>query len=679
MYIPRAIVETGDRGRVIFTFNDDDPGMHDLRRAVGEKNFHSFRLQLLMWVALLGDSPVDKKPKDCYTRFIKSFCSDPFGVLSSYSRLANDLYDNFIRSDAGTSISTGFLTEFKNTPIFREYLEFYRKRDPSVYRYINTFLLFGKKVQIEDTDLEASALRAWLEIEAEMGSLTLPSWTTNLKRILHVLLEGYQPEHFLPKHGSGSVSERNVHGTRAKNAAFGLSPRLDITFYRSYPVRGFEPNTPLPALGVPYHPTLPNPTSRLMFVAKSWKSYRSICMEPIAHQWAQQGVRLWLEQAMRTGLAKRFLNLADQGDNQLLAQLGSKTGWCSTIDLSAASDRVHIDLVRAVFPNTVLLHLLGTRSEAVELPDGTHMHPHKFAPMGSAVCFPVQSLIFLSVVLMASLMTLEGDTLESLDLSNWSDSQLKDAIIKLYPKTKLEDFALWPLAPVRVYGDDIICDNTITSNVMDALESLGFQVNREKSFFGVKCFRESCGKHFFLGYDVSPMILKLKGSSRKVSVTELSSIVDAANRAGEYGYLTLRKHLIQCALYTPVRGVSRSDCIGGKNPILFSQDKDSPLSIHTAEKARNPHLKYREWSTSDERSTAFRYQRDELRVLAVGPARKVKPSSKDDGYYLTCWWRSRYPVRNDSPGAIKSDLEISSSVWTTESLDTRARLVWVPA
>lgn len=651
------------------TFSEDDPGVRTLRERVGSENIHSFSQLLLYWCALLGDSP-DKKPNSVIAKFIKQFCDDPYGLLKDYSSLADQIINSLVRSDSKTCIITGFVDGMKDTPIFREYLTFYRQKDSSYLRYILSFLHFGKKVNIQSIDLETSAFRAWLEVEEELSHPVSRNILPSLRAIMHVLLEGFSADSFLPKHGPGAVSERNVRGSGAKNEHFSLPKKIRYAFFsESMPVFGGREHCSDFGLEISDIPLSSVNYSTLRFVPKSWKSYRSICMEPIAYQWAQQGVRLWLESAIGRGVGRRFINFQSQEDNQLLAKLGSYTGWTSTIDLSSASDRVRTELVKEIFPREVLYFLLATRSCTVKTPDGEVRHVHKFAPMGSALCFPIQSLIFLSVVLLVSISTESGAHWSELSLEDLSLSELRGLIMKIYPRSELKDFPLWRLSPVRIYGDDIICDNTIASNVMDALESIGFKVNRDKTFTGTSAYRESCGKHYFLGHDVSPLTLKLKDSAPKVSVAELSSIIDAANLANELGYSTLRRHLVQRALYTPVRGVKATRAIR-QNPILFSEE-GLACSITPHGRTDNSHLRVRRFGESSKDSSSHLYQRDEYQCIGVGAASIVNPVEEFDWYYHCLWWRSQY--HNSKPPDIGD-----TTVKAAESLDTRARLVWVP-
>jgi hypothetical protein len=59
----------------------------------------------------------------------------------------------------------------------------------------------------------------------------------------------------------------------------------------------------------------------------------------------------------------------------------------------------------------------------------------------------------------------------------------------------------------RVYGDDIILPTAYAGIFVEFLSWLGFTTNPDKSFVDGP-FRESCGKHYFLGDDVTPFYIR---------------------------------------------------------------------------------------------------------------------------------------------------------------------------
>jgi hypothetical protein len=229
--------------------------------------------------------------------------------------------------------------------------------------------------------------------------------------------------------------------------------------------------------------------------------------------------------------------------------------------------------------------------------------------------------------------------------------------------------------PFLAYGDDLVVDHTTTSNVVEALTQLGFQVNVSKSFLGDSAYRESCGKHYYRGTDVTPFRFKTRAVSPRIDVTTLASIIDTANRAGQFAYDNCRKHLIQFILYYPIMGV-KENRHGSRNPVLFSNDPDDSMAIISSN-PHNYHLKKREFGP-DAVGTSLQFQRDEVESITMGPQSKVHPSKRFDGYYYTLWWRSRYYDEIDGSRSRVSSSEDSSSVITADAFGTAPRWRWTP-
>jgi hypothetical protein len=245
------------------------------------------------------------------------------------------------------------------------------------------------------------------------------------------------------------------------------------------------------------------------------------------------------------------------------------------------------------------------------MPDGSVRKVAKFAPMGSAVCFPVQCIIFATVCIVATILhytcldDLDGAmAIINGDLSRWLARHVS------------ADFGQCSRTyeSIAVYGDDIIVDNRITTIVVDILRKLGFVVNETKSFFGDQAFRESCGVFSLAGEDVTPFAFKARYIGSEVDTRALASLVSLANLAGDYGYRHTQKFLIHFALeWNPPRGCS-------VNPIRFTADRNAVMSFYSS-RPRNSHLKQRE--NSD-------LQREEVRAWTVSPRERVRPI--DVGY-----------------------------------------------
>lgn len=248
---------------------------------------------------------------------------------------------------------------------------------------------------------------------------------------------------------------------------------------------------------------------KVLAVPKTQKGPRIIAAEPTAHQWCQGGIQRWLTERIRATFLGRCIDLNDQTPSQRGALLASIDGGLATVDLSAASDRLSCRLVEYVFQaNTELLDALhATRSRTAKLPDGQVILLRKFAMMGSACTFPVQSIVF-ALIAMFSIM-------EARDDYDMSDSGLE----------VLASF-------VRVFGDDIIIPTDAYGALSDILDDVGLKVNPHKSF-ATGLFRESCGMDAYGGTDVTPAyFLQLYQAQNPES---LGSVIEVANNFHKKG------------------------------------------------------------------------------------------------------------------------------------------------
>jgi hypothetical protein len=501
------------------------------------------------WVSILADSPVDPlKPRIVLNRFHKELVKDYRGSIGFYC----DLGDKLLRSlslGSGSSVSATFISEFKDTPVFREYLAFYRDKSPRILRFLLSFLYFAKKAPYDAENFQLTAFRSWADVEASLKELVLPHWTVTLKAIVTELLSTYNRDNFFPYHGTGAVSEEGVEANvESKCEAMRLSPSLSM--YLSYLdlKLGYD--------RWPHTDSERNPCgldkSRLMFVPKNYKTARSICMEPAAYMWAQQGVRYWLERSIRDGLLRDRVTLHDQSNNANACKFGSVTGLCDTIDLSAASDSVSWELVKSIFPTKVLIDLAATRTNVVQLPDGTDFKVSKFAPMGSALCFPVQCIIYSAIVILADVAHRTGR--EYSDPMLAKDGRFLPMLRKICRPERGSEYSFFPF---QTYGDDIVCDMQITSSVMDILKELGFSVNESKSFRSDSAIRESCGKYYFNGRDVSffrySLSPRFDQNDRFLNGSSLSGTVDMHNRAKKHGFTYLSQYFEDSLLSSSVR------------------------------------------------------------------------------------------------------------------------------
>lgn len=625
----RAVLRIADK-TCEFIVTDDD--LKSLERA-HPGNSDGLAVLGLLWVSLLADSPVDiaRKPERSYRRFLGSFIRDPIGLIKHYASLYDRLTRSVTRAKDGITIDE-FIGEFRDTPIFFEYNRFYKTHDPRIFKFISSFLLLGKKYYYEDVSFDEVAFRGWSQVEERLEGLTFEQrYLQDLREIVAWILRYVDYNVFLPKHGGGAVAERGTRDLTKKNDLL-TSKGKEFTPEGMNPLLLARATT---LTGV--SDMAKDRISRLKFVPKDIGKSRSICMEPVLYQWLQQGVRLWVEDAMRVSLGS-YIPLKDQSVNRGRARVGSVDGSVDTIDLSSASDSVHWDLVRSIMPRDLLELLSLTRTTSTLTPDGTVVGLQKFAPMGSALCFPIQCLIYAAVVIHGSLSWHFGQSAG--EFLNLDRSTMDRYFHETYGRGKLARFS--------IFGDDIICDSKITSRVVETLVDLGFSVNSEKSFTGSSAFRESCGGYYLNGFDVTPIRAKLGPLDSTIPIKTLAAVISLANRSYDYGYLNLRRQLIRIALYYPIKGVKgRRYGNEQRNSILFTDDPDESFALYSPNPA-NKHLKKRVYEPGKRsRGTCFRYQRDEYLSLSIVPADPVKRREVDDWYWHTVWWRSRVSGGDD--------------------------------
>jgi hypothetical protein len=136
--------------------------------------------------------------------------------------------------------------------------------------------------------------------------------------------------------------------------------------------------------------------------------------------------------------------------------------------------------------------------------------------MGSALTFPVEAMVFLVVVLIG---------IE------------KSARMPLtYQKVKSL------VGSLRIYGDDIIVPVDYVPAVIASLESFGFKVNSNKSFWTGK-FRESCGGEYYDGFDVTPVKFRRVFPTSRRCAEELISLVEFRNHVYYRGLWKTARYL----------------------------------------------------------------------------------------------------------------------------------------
>jgi hypothetical protein len=590
------------------------------------QNTEFLRFFVLAYIKLLCDSPLYEshgaKPKKVYYDFLKrltgSHLSNTIKLFSSY---ANTILENEYGTggDSTTRVFHSFMIE---TPVFKEYHLWIKTGRPELLKFVLSFLLFGKKLDYEDPEFNTTAFRGWCEVEEKLRTLVLDdNDVDNLRNIVSVLLPPLQIDHLYPKFGPGKVAEPGVLDVYDKLGNLSLHPRLAYAFQRERPGRSSEN-------GFGHLPVIHNPQgdssrdyARQKFVPKDINKSRTISMEPNAFMYFQQEVMRWMVNSMQKGVIGRFVNLADQTNSQDAARHGSIYYSTDTIDLSSASDSVSVDLVKRIFPKDYLFYLLATRTSHVEIPGEPDTRPmKKFAPMGSALCFPVQCVVFTAVCVYAAMAV---RSMESAEVPNYERKSILNFIRNSFHRARSQHTPFTRrYEPPVVYGDDIAVDTRTTDAVISILERLGFSVNRSKSFTGSQSFRESCGVFAFEGHDVTPLLFRVPFFKKgNVDAKLFASLIGGVNYANDIGYHQYASYLINA-----LKGM------GFENPIPFVSNKEE-FGIYTVKKHAVP-----------DRFKVFNanWQIYQERVQGIGPRKsKRRPPGNLDDYAYDQWWRSR--------------------------------------
>jgi len=233
------------------------------------------------------------------------------------------------------------------------------------------------------------------------------------------------------------------------------------------------------------------PGNSIIAVPKNYKTDRTIAKEPCMNIYIQKGIG----RAIRNRLNRVGVDLSDQTRNQRAAREGSITGELATVDLSMASDTLSYEVVSWLLPNDWWYALEQCRSPVGVLPSGTIVKYQKFSSMGNGYTFELESLIFWAIC-------------QQVCCPNINETDLS----------------------VCVYGDDLIVPSCHYESLVLRLAQAGFTPNMKKSFSSGP-YRESCGKHYFQGSDITPFYVRKP-------VLELDRLFLAHNNVYRWGQRT---------------------------------------------------------------------------------------------------------------------------------------------
>jgi len=414
---------------------------------------------------------------------------------------------------------------------------------------IQRYVQCEQEVRASDAALDTNRIKGF----QRMGALL---WGNVFQRVDEDIYYG----RLIPKHGPGATADKLKGNLKWVQREW--PERLDEEFpfgdflipsYRFLPdlsnLTFLEPGQERPV--------------RVVTVPKTLKTPRIIAIEPAAMQYAQQAIYASIQKSIDLDpVARGLVGNASQIPNQDMARIGSRTGTLATLDLSEASDRVsnqHVRLLLHNFPN-LFRAVDACRSRKADVPGHGVIRLAKFASMGSGLCFPMEAFVFCTVVFMGIERSL------------------------MRPITRKDFKSL--LGQVRVYGDDIIVPVEHVCAVVEELEAFGFQVNSNKSFWSGK-FRESCGKDFYDGHDISIVKLRQHLPSRRQHVPQIIAAASTRNQFYELGMwrtAAFLDALLERVIPWPV--VADTSVLLGRSSVLLNEFSYADI------KRRDPDLHY---------------------------------------------------------------------------------------
>jgi hypothetical protein len=308
-------------------------------------------------------------------------------------------------------------------------------------------------------------------------------------------------------------------------------------------------------------------TAKVVLVPKDSRGPRLISCEPLEYQWVQQGLMKSLVKAITSNpLTKGHVNFDDQTVNQDLALKASQGQPWVTLDMKEASDRVSLALVETLFPEPWKSCLIAARTTSTRLPSGEVLPLNKFAPMGSAICFPVEALVF------------------------WA---LAVAVIQ---HTRPDLSAQKAAEGVYVYGDDIIVGSNEHAALLHHFPKYGLMFNPGKCCVAGS-FRESCGVDAFKGVNVTPLRMKCTWHHRLVGMS-LASWVAFHNALCEKGMFATADYvagLIQRTRPVPYSKDAEGSCISLVDIRKTARHENKKLNLRSRYNAKLQRKEYYSW------------------------------------------------------------------------------------
>jgi hypothetical protein len=474
--------------------------------------------------------------------------------------------------------------------------------DSSCICHIRQICFFAYKLSLPYAKSDESVvLDTFVSVEDEMPSSF--DWDATLRVasfITEDVFRGFDPRNIIPRHGPGAVAtgerlEQKWEFSRLYDKIHQVYP-----YYEYFIVGGARELMDR----YDWYKSLQRdqePRAKVVLVPKDSRGPRLISAEPLEFQWIEQGLgRKIMSHLESNQLTGGNINFTSQSINQQLAMSSSLTGEYATLDLKDASDRVSLALVKKVFAKTpdLLRALEACRTDSTLLPDGRIVSLKKYAPMGSALCFPIEAYIFW-VLLVAGMSLRLG--------------------VRPAQVGKL----------IYVYGDDIIVPTYMAEDCIQELQKYYLIVNTSKSCIQ-GLFRESCGTDAFKGVNVTPSRLRTLWSGNRTDGSAYAAYISLANALEFKGYT-------QCSQFI-WKELERTY---GKIPYGVSNTPFPCRLVHSSSRA----------ILLNKKNFRFRWNGDcQIIEFSVRRLKSSKVDTKLDGW--TRVMRNMVSQRLDEPGSV---------------------------
>jgi hypothetical protein len=522
-------------------------GFHHNRTLKFEKRYMRQRIEVEGFAFLTQHLPALGKAVD--TALARG---TPLNVPPTFKRRRRSKLPRFLGNllecifDGETGLEICVAWELLGVPLTRFDMEahahIYRRSIQCLKHFRQLVFLFYKLELEYKPEQVQSVLDGFVTTDRELAEIDI-SWRDQSKalecarRIASDVFGRFDVLDISPQHGPGAVA------TGEKAAEKSKFTRIYSSIEKVYPFTEyfqFNLNHVVDAYpGYNALEYLEEPTAKVVLVPKDSRGPRLISCEPLESQWIQQGLGRKMASHLEVHrITRGQVNFTDQSVNRDLAMLGSlgayqtqpyklgrsnrrvkRADWV-TLDLKDASDRVSLNLVKEVFAYAprMLEALVAVRSTATVLPDGRVVKFNKYAPMGSALCFPVEAFVFYALAVSA--------------IVEKGSHRRREAQKRVF-----------------VYGDDIICHKEDYLVITAFLEKFGLKLNEQKC-----CtegfFRESCGCDAYRGVDVTPTRLRAVWSSRRSYNPDIlcgyTAFSNAMFRKGYVGVVNyVRSHIVR--------------------------------------------------------------------------------------------------------------------------------------